>query len=89
MNMKSESEARRALRDWIVKTNGKIRPEELTDETPIIERRIISSLQVMDLLLLLEELTGKSIEAENLKAGVFQSIDTLYENFFKKEIYVH
>lgn len=87
--MKTELEIRKALRDWIVKTNGKIRPEELTDETPIIEQRIISSLQVMDLLLFLEQLTGKSVDVEKLKPGIFQNVDTLYESFFRKESYVY
>lgn len=87
--MKTELEARKALRDWIIKTNGKIRPEDLTDETAIIERRIISSLQVMDLLLFLEALTGKSVDVEKLKPGIFQNINTLYENFFRKETYVY
>lgn len=87
--MKTELEIRTALRDWIVRTNGKIRPEELTDETPIIEQRIISSLQVMDLLLFFEQLTGKSVDVEKLKPGIFQNINTLYENFFRKESYVY
>ncbi len=87
--MKTELEIRKALRDWIIKTNGKIRPEDLTDEMPIIEQRIISSLQVMDLLLFLEQLTGKSVEVEKLKPGIFQNINTLYENFFRKETYVY
>lgn len=87
--MKTEMEIRKALRDWIVKTNGKIRPEELTDETPIIEQRVISSLQVMDLLLFLEQLTGKSVDVEKLKPGIFQNVNTLYENFFRKESYVY
>ncbi|HZR46996.1 MAG TPA: hypothetical protein VFA47_09845 [Candidatus Manganitrophaceae bacterium] len=87
--MKTELEIRKALHDWIVKTNGKIRPESLTDETPIIEQRIISSLQVIDLLLFLEQLTGKSVDVEKLKPGIFESINTLYENFFRKETYVY
>lgn len=81
--MRTEEEIRQSLRDWIIKTSGKIRPEELSDETPIIERRIISSLQVMDLILFLERLSDKPIEVEDLKPGVFRNIDSIYKNFFE------
>ncbi|MGA9767689.1 MAG: hypothetical protein WBV94_01515 [Blastocatellia bacterium] len=80
--MKSEAEIRQALRDWIIKTNGRIQPEELNDETLIIEQRIISSLQVMDLILFIERLSNRSVEVDDLKVGVFRNIDALYDNFF-------
>jgi acyl carrier protein len=81
--MRTETEIREALRDWIVKTSGKIQPEQLNDETPIIEQRIISSLQVMDLIFFIEKLSNKSIEVESLKVGVFRNINAIYDNFFQ------
>ena len=81
--MKSESENRQALRDWVIRKNGKMRAEELDDQTPIIERRIITSVQVMDLILFLEELRGEPIDVTDLKVGVFRSIDAIYRNFFE------
>ena len=80
--MKTEAEIRQALREWIVKTSGKIQPQELSDQTPIIEQRIISSLQIMDLILFLEKLRDRSVEVEKLKVGVFRDIDVIYQNFF-------
>ena len=80
--MKTEVEIRQSLRDWIIKKNGKIKPEELNDQTPVIEQRIISSLQVMDLILFLEQLSGNPIEVDDLKPGVFRDIDSIYRNFF-------
>jgi hypothetical protein len=79
---KTEPEVRQALREWVIKTSGKIKPEELDDATPIIERRIISSVHVLDLILFLEELGGKAIDVGKLKVGVFRNIDTIYRNFF-------
>jgi acyl carrier protein len=81
--MRTENEIREALRDWIVKTNGKIPAEQLDDETPIIEQRIISSLQVMDLIFFIEKLSNKSIEVESLKVGVFRNINAIYDTFFQ------
>lgn len=80
--MKSEAEVKQTLRAWIVKANGgKIKPEELKDDTPIIEERIITSLQIMDLILQLEKITGQPLDVEQLKPGVFKNIDTIYNNF--------
>lgn len=81
--MRTETEIKQALREWIVKANSKIQPEELDDETPIIEQRIISSLQVMDMIFFIEKLSNKSIEVESLKVGVFQNINAIYDNFFQ------
>ena len=84
--MRTETEIREALRNWIAKTNGKIQPDELNDDTPIIEQRIISSLQVMDLIFLIEKLSNKSIEVESLKVGVFRNINAIYDNFFRASV---
>lgn len=81
--MRTEMEIRAALRDWIVNVSGKIEPGQLSDETPLIEERIITSLQVMDLILFLEKLSGRPVEVEQLKAGAFRNINALYQNFFR------
>jgi acyl carrier protein len=84
--MRTETEIRQALRDWIAKTNGKMQPDQLDDETPIIEQRIISSLQVMDLIFFIEKLSNKSIEVESLKVGVFRNINAIYDSFFGERV---
>ncbi len=84
--MKPENDIRTRLRDWVIAKNGTIRPEELDDQTPILEQRIISSLQVMDLILFLEQLTDRPIEVEMLQVGVFRSIDMLYQHFFAERV---
>ena len=81
--MKSEAEIRTALREWVVqKSGGKVRATELTDQTPIIEQRIITSLQAMDLILFIQRLRARPVDVERLKVGVFRTIDAIYANFF-------
>jgi acyl carrier protein len=82
--VKSESQIRCALREWVVQASGQIAAEDVDDETPIIERRILRSAQVMDLILYLEELRGGSIDVEQLAAGAFRSIDAIYARFFEE-----
>jgi acyl carrier protein len=79
--MKTETEVKLALRDWISR-KGKTKPEDLSDQTPIVEQRIISSVQLMELILFIEDLSGKSIDVQSLKKGMLRDIDTIYENFF-------
>ncbi|HVF89064.1 MAG TPA: hypothetical protein VNH22_03285 [Blastocatellia bacterium] len=80
--MKTEAEIKHALREWIAGTSGKIDARNLSDETPIVEQRIISSLQVMDLILFLERLSNRPIEIDRLKPGVFRDINSIYSGFF-------
>lgn len=83
---KTEAEFRQALRQWILQKNGKIKVEDLADDTAIIEQRIVTSLQLMDLILNLEKLTGNPIDVEQLKPGVFRSIDSIYKNFCEDKL---
>ncbi len=80
--MRSEVEVRRALREWIARKSGKVAPDELADDTPILEQRILSSLQVMDLLLYVEDLSGRPIDVNRLRIGVFRNVDAIWQNFF-------
>jgi acyl carrier protein len=79
--MKSEIEIKTALRDWIVR-KGRIQPEELNDQTPFLEQRIISSVQLMELILFMEDLSGNPIDVKALKKGMLRDIDTIFRIFF-------
>ena len=81
--MKTEREIREALREWIVrKSGGKVQAHELTDQTPLIEQRIITSIQAMDLILFIERLRERPVDVERLKPGVFRTVDAIYASFF-------
>ena len=81
--MKTEAETREALKEWIANKSGKVTPPEINNDTPIVEQRIITSLQVMDLILLIEKMTGNPVDVEQLKPGAFRDINTIYRNFFQ------
>jgi hypothetical protein len=73
---------RSLLREWVVKQNGKVSPDQLADDTPLLERRIITSLQILDLILFIERLRGVSINVQLIKPGSFLSIDAIMTHFF-------
>ncbi len=52
------------------------------DDTPLIESGIINSLDVVELLLLIERLRGGIINVESLKPGAFSSLNAIVHNFF-------
>lgn len=81
--MKTETDIKSELREWISSASKKAEKIAIADDTPIIEQRIITSLQVMDLILYIEQLTDAAIDVEDLKPGVFKDVNTIYKNFFE------
>ena len=77
----TEPEVRERLREW-VRSHAGDRAAELADDTPLISSRLVTSLQVTDLLLLIEELRGDALDPSALRPGVFRDIDTIYATFF-------
>jgi acyl carrier protein len=78
----TETEVRARLASWIAGKSGQVSAEEISGDTPILERRLLTSLQIVDLILAIEELSGRRIEVSKLKPGVFRDIDTIYRAFF-------
>ena len=54
---------------------------DLTDQTHLFENGILKSIQVMDLILFVEEISGQEIDVEGLKPGAVKDIDTIIKNF--------
>jgi len=79
----NEQEIKTKLRAWVAAKSKHPEAAQLTDETPILERRILSSLQVMDLILHLEQLRGTPLQPDELQPGTFSSVNRIYEYFFQ------
>ncbi len=69
------------LRAWILEHGRRIDAAELTDDTPLLEKRILSSLQIADLLLFLEELRGTPVELEGLTGASFRDLGSMARAF--------
>jgi len=63
-----------AVRQWILARHPGYEPTRLTDDTPLIEERLLTSIQVMDLLLYLEEVTGAPVDVTRLGKGAFATL---------------
>ncbi len=76
-----ENPQRTALRDWVLRRNPGLDAAALSDRTPLIEARYLTSLQVADLLLFLERLRGEPVDVGSLRPGVFRDIDSICAAF--------
>jgi hypothetical protein len=73
---------RLALRQWVLNRNPQVDPAQLTDHTPLVSSRLVTSLQVTDLLLFIESLRERPVEVESLAAGAFSDLETIHRTFF-------
>ena len=65
------------LRAWILSQNPAIDAASLTNDVDLIDGRIISSLQLVELILFLEEETGRTILVEDLDPETLRTIDRI------------
>ncbi len=80
--MKSERKVKHDLRAWLSARAAESFCGTVSDDTPLIESGIINSLDVVELLLLIERLRGGIINVESLKPGAFSSLNAIIHNFF-------
>ena len=79
------STAKAQLRAWILEHTDKIADADLRDDTPLLERRILTSLQLADLLLFLEELRGGPVDLERVTGASFRDLASLVKAFLPEE----
>lgn len=78
-----ESEVKGKLRDWIINRSKEPQAAKaLTDDTPIIDSGILSSLDIVEFVLYIESLRGDEIDLDDLEPEVFTSTNTMYRTFF-------
>jgi acyl carrier protein len=73
------------LHQWVIEQNGRVSPEEITYDTPLLEQRIITSLHIMELILFIERLRGASIDVRLIGPGSFRSINAIVTHFFSEQ----
>ena len=55
------------------------------DDTPLLEKRVITSFDVLDLILHLEQASGQPVNRTQLAPGSFRDIATIAAVFFDPE----
>jgi len=73
---------RKVLRDWIMSKGLSKDLTELSDETLIIKSGLITSVDVVDLIFIIEELGNIEIDVTELKPEMLESIEKICASFF-------
>jgi acyl carrier protein len=79
----AEDEIRKELRSWILDRASAPEERLASDELPILEEGLLSSLDVVEFILFIESLRGEEVDIESIEPEVFTNINTLYEAFFE------
>ena len=80
----TEADIRERLRAWIV-NRAKDKPERLPDDLPLLEKGVLTSLDVVELIVFIEQLRGGvEVPAESLEPAAFRDIDSMYRAFFTR-----
>ena len=72
--------ARNSIRDW-VQAHSKKPDECITATTPIFEDGHLDSIGILELIFLLEELSGQEVDVEDLDPDSFQNIESIFRIF--------
>ncbi|SFY19932.1 acyl carrier protein [Streptomyces atratus] len=67
------------VRSWILERNPEL--TELDPETDIIEKRIVDSLQFVELVLYVEELRGTMLQSNEVGLDSFRTLKAIEKNF--------
>jgi len=71
------------LRGWILEHACGEVPAQFCDTTPILESGILSSLDVVELVLFMESLRGEEVDVDSIEPESLTNVDTLYATFFE------
>ncbi len=77
------SNTRLALREWIQSKASSVDHATITDQTLIIDEGLITSVDVLELFMLIEELGDIEIDATELEPHMLESIDKICQTFLE------
>lgn len=80
----TQVDVRIALRCWIAETSG-LSVDAITDTTALFGSGLLKSVHLLDLILLIEELSEHDLDVERLGPASFKDVDTIYAAFFNQE----
>ncbi len=77
-----EATAKTRLKQWIRDHAKAPIGAELADDTPILERGILSSLDIVELVLFIESLRGDEVDPDAIEPETFRDVGAMMKGFF-------
>ena len=78
----SEDEVKAALERWLLDNTRTEGLERIPHDRDIVTGRVVDSLRFIDLVLLIEELSGLTVDVDGSSLDDFRSIDAIWGRFF-------
>lgn len=79
----NRADAETLLLEWMRAHSRAVPAAELQVDTPLIQRGVITSLQLAELILFIEQAGGRPIDVARLVPGTFHSVATIAARFFE------
>jgi hypothetical protein len=76
------SAVRAALLDWVRAHRRGPADAPLDADTPLLQDRLLTSLQLPELLLFIEQLSGRPLEVASIRPGAFARVAAIERHFF-------
>jgi len=73
------------VRQWILKNNTSINPDDLSDDLDLIEHRVIDSLQFVEFILFLETVIEEEVYTKDFELNRIRSLQSIEKYYFQKE----
>lgn len=73
----NRTEATELILDWVRSNSRHVPAGEIDVDTPLIQRGAITSLQIADLILYIEQAGGRRIDPARLSPGIFRSVASI------------
>jgi acyl carrier protein len=77
--------ARAAVRSCLAAIKPQLDLAALADDTPLLDNRVISSFDLLELILHLEQARGAPITRDHLRPGSFRDVNTIARAFLEAE----
>ena len=77
----TEEDAKSELRGWILERAQAGPDTKLENDTPVLEEGLLSSLDVVELILFIESLKGDEVDVDDIEPESFRDVDTIYASF--------
>ena len=68
------------IREWIADSAG-MSPDDLSADTPLVEDRVLTSIMILNLLGVIEEVAGAPIAPDAIRASAFHDLGAIGSNF--------
>ena len=80
-----EERAKAELRSWILARAQTESGRELAYDTPVLDEGLLSSLDVVELILFIESLKGGEVDPDSIEPESLTDINTIYAAFLASD----